>query len=81
MKFVECKDGIPFKIARREIARARLVEFINMNVKCAQIVFNENEYKSTQVAYQCMRRATERWGYNISVHIRNGEIFLVNKDL
>ena len=56
-------------------------EFMGMNVKVAKAILDVNEYKSPQVAQSVWTVSIKRFGYPINVMRRNGEVYLVRRDM
>lgn len=55
--------------------------FMKRNIKVAKVVFRPDEYSTVEAAYICIRRSARSYGYPITVHKRNGELYVVRKDL
>lgn len=85
MKFVEV-DSLPeIEYARKNDTYKHLDEylgaFMKRNVKIAKVVYRSDEYATLEAAYICVRRSCKSYGYPISVHKRNGELYVVRKDI
>jgi hypothetical protein len=80
MKFVEVKE-VPEKKKRtnRGVLRDYLQEFMKMNLKAVKV--EDHGYKSANAAYKSLNAATKRWVFPIDVVIRNGEVYLIRRDI
>lgn len=80
MKFVEVKE-LPKNNKRtyRGELRDRLDEFMKMNLKVAKL--EDHGYKSNSIAYRSFHKGVQRWVFPIDVVMRNGEVYLVRRDL
>lgn len=79
MKFVEVKE-VPDKKKYHPL-KSRWDEFMAMNVKVAKVDLDEREYKSVEIARATMALSIKRLGYPITVTRRNGEIYLIRRDM
>ena len=79
MKFVEVKE-VPQKNRRyKGELRDRLQEFMNMNVLAVKV--ENHDYKNTSAAYKSLHNAAKNWVFPIDVVTRNGEIYLIRRDM
>lgn len=58
-----------------------LNEFMRMNVKTAKVHFSDGEYKSVRIGAGCLGVAIKRNGYPIEVHVQEGDVYLMRRDL
>lgn len=56
-------------------------EFMGMNVKVAKAELDVGEYKSVEVAQTVWHNSINRFGFPITVTRRNGEIYLIRRDM
>lgn len=54
---------------------------MTMNMKIARVSWDEMEYTGPISCYNAFRLATKRHVYPIDVRMRNGEIYLVRRDM
>jgi hypothetical protein len=82
MKFVKV-EGLPEKPerARYKNNKRLLDEFMDLNVKFAKLEFDKSEYMSARCAYNNMHRSIKVYGYPISIHERNGEVYFERRDI
>lgn len=84
MKFVKV-DELPKIDSARHNEHKNLNEyldaFMKRNIKIAKVVFRPDEYNTLEAAYICIRRAARSYGYPITVHKRNGGLYVMRKDL
>lgn len=79
MKFVKV-DKVPGEnLRKRGEMKIVLDEFMKMNVKSVRVEDYRN--KSPKNAYMSFRRAVERWVFPIDVCMRNGEVYLIRRDI
>ena len=84
MKFVEvaeipCKKDNP-KRKKGEL-KLWLDHFMAHSIKTVRVEFSSEEYTAMIGAYNAMRRACQRHVLPIDVIMRNGEVYLVRRDL
>lgn len=83
MKFIEVTElpkTNPNKKNRRGVTRDKLDEFMAMNIKIAKVVLG-GDYINSISCYNTMSK-TARYGcYPISVKMRNGEVYLIRRDI
>lgn len=65
---------------RRDI-RAKLDEFMKMNVKIALVTFNEGEYLSSYSACESLRGCIYRAEYPIAVSSVQDQVYFVRTDI
>ena len=77
MKFVKV-DELPKVDSARHNEHKNLSEyldaFMKRNIKVAK-------YNTLEAAYICVRRAARSYGYPITVHKRNGCLYVMRKDM
>ena len=80
MKFVEVKE-VPVKKKRSYKGELRdyLQEFMKMNLKSVKV--EDHGYKTSNSAYKALHKATKYWVLPIDVVTRNGELYLVRRDI
>lgn len=79
MKFTEVKEIPEYSRRYRGVMRDRLEEFMNMNIKAVKV--EDHGYKTPEIAYKALHKATKRWALPIDVVTRKGEIFLIRRDI
>lgn len=57
------------------------MEFMNMGIKTAVVRFDEHEYKDNKSCHTSLYRSAKRHAFPIDVVMRNGEIYLVRRDM
>lgn len=84
MKFVEVAE-VPAKanMPRRKKGELKLYldRFMSQDIKIAKVDFGPEEYYAMIGAYNSMRLACKRHVLPIDVTMRNGEVYLVRRDL
>lgn len=84
MKFVEVAD-VPCKVdkPRRKKGELKLWldSFMSQDIKTARVDFNPDEYIAMIGAYNAMRRACVRHVLPVDVIMRNGDVYLIRRDL
>lgn len=84
MKFVEVAE-VPAKanMPRRKKGELKLYldRFMARDIKVAKVDFSPEEYYAMIGAYNSMRLACKRHVLPIDVTMRNGEVYLVRRDL
>ncbi len=78
IKFVEVKE-VP--ICQKKNLQNYLEEFMNMNIKVARVEFDELDYKNIDAAAAAFNNSAKRGGFPITVTRRNGELYLINRDI
>lgn len=79
IKFVEVKE-IPGSKVKKNV-HAYLREFVNMNVKVVKVDFDELDYANAKSAYSSFYKASRYGGYPVTAAMRNGELYLINRDI
>ena len=79
MKFVQV-EMVPGKGENHKL-NAAWKEFMSMNVKIAKAELDVGEYASPTVARGVWAISIKRFGYPIDLKLRNGEIYLVRRDM
>lgn len=79
MKFVQV-EAIPGWKENHRLKDA-WKEFMGMNVKIAKAELDIGEYKSPRVAFCVWKHSINRFGYPIDLKMRDGEIYLVRRDM
>lgn len=69
------------KKARQKKLRNLLEEVMNMNAKFVKMDFDKNDYANPKSAQNSLSVAACRGGFPIKVHIIDGEVYFVRKDL
>ena len=77
MKFVKVNE-IPKSNPRRDM-EAYLNEFMRMNIKTVRV--DDHGYKSARVAANCLIVACKRHVKPIDVHLSDGRVYLVRRDM
>lgn len=84
MKFVEVKE-VPAKAdtVKRKKGELKLYldRFMTRDIKIAKVEFSPEEYTAMIGAYNALRRACQRHVFPIDVIMRNGEVYLIRRDL
>lgn len=84
MYFVEVRE-IPsetYKPKREKgYLKAKLNKFMGMHVKYAKVVFTVYDYIGPVSCYNSYRSAVKRYVFPIDVKMRNGEIYLIRRDI
>lgn len=83
MKFVEVAElpkTNPNKKNRRGVTRDRLDHFMTLNVKMAKVIPN-GEYTNNISCYNTLLQSSRAGSYPISVKMRNGEVYLIRRDI
>ena len=79
MKFTEVKEIPTYGRRPRGIMRERMEEFMKMNLKAVKV--EDHGYKNTNVAYKSFHKAAQRWVFPVDLVTRNGEIYLIRRDM
>lgn len=79
MKFVEVKEIPCYK--RNHRLKDMWDEFIASNMKMAKVDLDIDEYSNLSVAASVMAVSIKRYGYPIKLVRRDGNIYLVRKDI
>ena len=58
-----------------------LDEFMKMNVKIVRVEYYSDEYKNIESAHVGFTKAAKRAGYPINACRRNGDLYLVRRDI
>lgn len=80
MKFKQV-EAIPGKCSEKRTLRNNWEEFMRMNVKMVKVELAPDEYKSPTVARGVFAVSIKRYGYPIDARLRNGEIYLIRRDM
>lgn len=80
MKFVTFEGNLPAR-KRMGPVQAYLTEFMNMNVKAVKVEFREDEYKSARYCMTSFWKSARSGCFPIDVRLRNGEVYLVRRDM
>lgn len=56
-------------------------EFMSLNVKCAEVFFDDKDYKSPQVCSMVLGVAAKRHQFPIAVRRIGDQVFLIRKDI
>ena len=84
MRFVEVTE-IPEKVERGGRRKGemlhRLRKFMATNVKYAKVEFTADDYVSPVSCYQSCRSAVKRHVLPFDVKIRNGDVYLIRRDI
>lgn len=79
MKFVQV-EALPGK-KEKSVLRNTWEEFMRMNVKTVKVELEAGEYASPTVARGVFAVSIKRFGYPIDVRLRDGEIYLIRRDM
>lgn len=79
MRFTEVKEIPGDRVRRKNEMRDILTEYMNMNIKSVKV--EDHGYATTKLAYLAFKRAAERHVFPIDVHMRNGEVYLIRRDM
>lgn len=82
MEFVEVKE-LPKKGPRCEYKSMapKLYEFLEMNVKCAKMVFDPYEYINVASAYATINTLAKYHRLPLKAILINGEVYVVRTDM
>lgn len=82
MKFVEV-ERLPRNVrgGRKSRLKNILDEFMGMNVKFARYEFDEDAYEKVVYGYKSLYNAAKHYGYPVTVHISNNEIYFERRDI
>lgn len=83
MKFVEVKD-IPSRSKskhKRGYMKIWMDNFMSQGIKMAKVVFDEDDYSGPFSCYQAYRAGIARHVYPVDVKLRNGEVYLIRRDM
>jgi hypothetical protein len=84
MRFVEVTE-IPAKVERGGRKKGemiyRLRKFMDSDVKIVKIEFTLEDYIGPASCYQSYRQAIKRHVLPIDVKIRNGDVYLIRRDI
>ena len=84
MKFVEVEelpDTLKKKQGKKGVLKSKLDKFMGMGIKTAKVVWDEHDYSNPMSCYNAFILACRRHVFPIDVRMRNGEIYLVRRDL
>lgn len=81
--YFEKVDTLPPKSSYRPMKSLFLMleEFMESGVKYAQVVLEPGDYNRAENARNSLTSASKYYGYPIKVVTRDGELYLVRKDL
>jgi hypothetical protein len=80
MKFVKV-DEVPKKRYSRKGLCNYWEEFMRMDVKIVKVELSKHDYASPRIAQSTFVSSIKKYGYPIDVMNRNGEIYLVRRDM
>jgi hypothetical protein len=83
MQFVQVEE-LPertMKNGRKGATKHRLELFMEMKVKIAKVVLDDDDYVCPVSAYCSLAEACENLAFPIDVKMRNGEIYLIRRDM
>ena len=84
MHIVEVED-IPISINPRRKSKRNLKDFIqvfiNSDIKYAELIFTNDEYKTPYNAYTTFYHAIRGNNYPVWVYLRNGRVYLENMNV
>jgi L-amino acid N-acyltransferase YncA len=73
-------DDIPANTNRsrkdKKDLKSLLAIFLNRNLKYAEVIFTEDDYKTPMNARQSIYQCVREQGYPVCVYIRNDRVFL-----
>lgn len=81
MHFVEVKEIPPTRVNLKCKFEERLERFMRLNIKCAKVVYDINDYSSATACLISFRRASVMHGFPVDVKMRNGEVYLIRRDM
>lgn len=84
MDFIEVKEvpeSLRKKPGKKGLLKAKLDKFMAMNIKNAKVVWSEHDYSNSMSCYNAFACAVRRHVLPIDVRVRNGEIYLMRRDL
>lgn len=61
--------------------QVKFTEFMQTNIKQAQVMFDEGEYASLNTAYTTLYRSAKCFGFPIDVRQRGNKIYLIRRDM
>lgn len=79
MKFTKVNELPGKKNTSKFEMRDALNEFMNMNVKIVKL--EKHGYKNARNAYAAFYKAARTWTLPIDVCMRNGEVYLIRRDM
>lgn len=82
MKFVKYEGEIK-RVARYKYSRVKsyLTEFMNSDIKTAEVIWTEDEYSSVKSAYNSLIKAVRRYVLPIDIVKNEEHIYLVRRDM
>lgn len=83
MQFVEVTE-IPKKSKskhKKGWMKAWMDKFMNRGIKMAKVVYDENDYNGPLSCYNAYRAAVIRHVYPVDVKLRDGEVYLIRRDI
>lgn len=80
MRFTKV-ENMPNVGRKASALKMELIEFINMDTKCAKVTLAPGEYSNSNSAQSTMQNASKRYGFPIMVRCRKGEIYLIRTDM
>lgn len=79
MKIVEVSNlSIKRKCKQKDIASI-ILKFHESNAEASEILFDENDYKSTASAYSSFYKSIKRMHINVSIIQDQGRLYLIKK--
>lgn len=74
-------DKIPEERVPQHSNKHILEEFLNMNTKIVKVERGEHDWKNFESARACLLNSVKRFGFPITVTVRAGEVYLINKSI
>lgn len=84
MDFVEVKEvpkSLKKKQGKKGVLKSKLDKFMAMGIKTAKVVWSEHDYSNPMSCYNAFNLAVRRHVFPIDVRMRNGEVYLVRRDM
>lgn len=84
MTFIEVKempDTLKKKCGKKGVLKSKLDKFMAMGIKTAKVVWSDHDYTNPMSCYNAFRVAVQRHVFPINVYMRNGEVYLVRRDI
>lgn len=69
------------RCGRKGILKTKLDKFMDMHTKSAKVVWHEHKYTCPASCYNSFKLAAKRYVYPIDVVMRNGEVYLIRRDM
>lgn len=82
IRFVEVSD-IPndLKNRKKKDIRGMLAEFVEREIKYAQVILDDEDYCRPDAAMQAIRYAAQRYEYPVTPKTRKGFIYITRTDM